>query len=353
MKLRKQAGFTLIELLVVIAIIAILVALLLPAVQQVREAARKSQCQDHLHNLAIAVHSYEGVHKFLPGVVTTAPDLDTCGTNSNSGWGWGVAIMPNIEQKPMYDQLNVGRSLAIALASDANARTQMQRPIDIFLCPSDNSPETNQGLRCNRSNFAHDRNWAGSCAPMPANFYTATANYVAVTGHGMVGVGAQRGIIGREYIEMAAIKDGTSNTLLLGEREQECAAATWVGARNHAGNGNKGVNYVAGSTFQKINGIDTAAVTGGASGTVTCTYGFSSKHPGGSQFALGDGKVTFLSENIDHRALFCENNGTPALCFPMDATGQNQPRLTDTTGLQAGVFQILGDRADGLAGRVP
>ncbi|MFV0442268.1 MAG: type II secretion system protein, partial [Planctomycetaceae bacterium] len=94
---KGRRGFTLIELLVVIAIIAILVALLLPAVQQVREAARKSQCQDHFHNLVIAMHSYEGTFKGLP--------LAVAANNTGHGPSVWVHVLPFIEQKPLYDRI--------------------------------------------------------------------------------------------------------------------------------------------------------------------------------------------------------------------------------------------------------
>ena len=123
----RNRGFTRIELLVVIAIIAILVALLLPAVQQVREAARKSQCQDHLHNIAIALHDYESSFKMLPAGSARNNPAGACG--GNSAWGWAAAILPYNEQKPLYDQLNVG-SLALyqVLGTPAESLTTPRRP---------------------------------------------------------------------------------------------------------------------------------------------------------------------------------------------------------------------------------
>ncbi len=346
-----RRGFTLIELLVVIAIIAILVALLLPAVQQVREAARKSQCQDHLHNLVIALHNYENSYNFFPAAAArNLPDI-RCATDDRSGWGWGAAILPQIEQKPLFDQLRVANEALYMALGDPARRQLMTQQLDIFVCPSDNSPETNQGLRSNKGNYTHVRHWNNSCSGN--NYWTGTANYIAVAGHGTIADASNDGIMYRySYTAVSDIGDGTSNTIMIGEREQECAAATWVGARNAQGSGPRGLNYVAGSTFQKINGVDLTQVTTGAQGTIACVYGFSSKHPGGAQFALADGKVTFISENIDHRHVYCDNAGTT--CF--DGTSDlnhNRPRLTDAAGNMAGVFQRLGDRRDGLAVRVP
>jgi type II secretory pathway pseudopilin PulG len=344
----------LIELLVVIAIIAILVALLLPAVQAVREAARKSQCQDHLHNIGIALHNYEGSYKMFPAAASfNNPDVE-CATDDRTGWGWSVAIFPQMEQKPLYDSFRVGsRTLRDVLkdASPTTGRDLLKTPIDIFLCPSDSSPETNEGLRA-KNGSTHNRNWANSCHPAGNQFWTGTSNYPAVAGHGVLAEAANDGIIFRSsFTTISDIRDGTSNTLLIGERDQECSAATWVGARNSSGNGPRGTNYVLGSTFQPINGVYTG-VTAAGQGSVTCIYGFSSKHPGGVQFVLGDGKVTFLSENIDSFPLFCNNAGT--VCYGQNGdVNNNRPRLADASGKTAGVYQRLGDRRDGIATKVP
>ena len=112
----RRRGFTLIELLVVIAIIAILVAMLLPAVQQVREAARKSQCQDHMHNIGIAIHNYEASHKMFPPL-TINPGAFNCNANNVAGGGGDnirnhtayMLLLPFIEQKSIYDQIDFSR----------------------------------------------------------------------------------------------------------------------------------------------------------------------------------------------------------------------------------------------------
>src|SRR5579872_5730558 len=93
-----RRGFTLIELLVVIAIIAVLVALLLPAVQQAREAARRVQCKNNLKQLGLALHNYHDVtsNTFPPGYVNT---------NSDGGWGWMSMLLPHLDQGPLYNML--------------------------------------------------------------------------------------------------------------------------------------------------------------------------------------------------------------------------------------------------------
>ncbi|MCA9052731.1 MAG: DUF1559 domain-containing protein [Planctomycetaceae bacterium] len=353
MKKHSQRGFTLIELLVVIAIIAILVALLLPAVQQVREAARKSQCQDHLHNIVIAVMDYESAFKILPM---------GCGANSDIGtgttaWGWAAYILPFNEQKPMYDQIGVGtQQLNQALTVPA-LQNAMQQTIDVYRCPSDNSPDTMEGTR-GRNGAVHNQHWNGTGAP--AGYYTATANYVANAGHKTFGNANNTGPIFRmSGVTVAAIQDGTSNCFFLGERDQEGAAGTWVGSRNGGGSGARGSNYILGSVFQKPNGLCSSPAgssncrnnVGSAQDVVTPIYGFSSKHPGGTQFALGDGKVTFVSENIDFNNNYC--NGAGDMCNQNRDANYASTMASLYNGQPIGVYQRMGIMDDGLPVRVP
>ncbi|MFV0444793.1 MAG: DUF1559 domain-containing protein [Planctomycetaceae bacterium] len=342
MRPRLTRGFTLIELLVVIAIIAILVALLLPAVQQVREAARKSQCQDHLHNLAIAVMSYEGNFKTLPPLLIA--DYHKY-RNINSGpialghqdnplqfapnWAWSALILPQIEQKPAYDTLEVSRlrgqesyDLAMSGTTGANANgtsaapaklAVFRSPIAVFICPSDNIPEG--GIVKNGNRRARD-NVGGGIARN-----TIGANYVAVN-RGQVGSNSATWVKASSWNQSGAFRvdtstriahvtDGVSNCLFFGERAYQYNSAVNPGTKVSPFAGlaliARGTNPSAagpnGCGGFNCGATDAGGVAGGrkinppANGQAQA--GFSSQHPGGAQFSLGDGKVTFVSENID------------------------------------------------------
>ena len=222
----KLRGFTLIELLVVIAIIAILVALLLPAVQQVREAARKSQCQDHLHNLGIGMHSYESSFKTLPpGIVSRIPNNLT---SSEVGmWAWGAMILPNIEQAPLYSQLNPGQMLPEQVLATPAGQRAMQSPIDVFRCPSDPGQELNTYDNTQPGHEMAGNQYSRFVTDGTNKIAIAMSNYIMCANAGdsttpaifpsqygpALGVGFQN-----SRVRFRDITDGTSSTFLIGER---------------------------------------------------------------------------------------------------------------------------------------
>ena len=349
-RLSSSRGFTLIELLVVIAIIAILVALLLPAVQQVREAARKSQCQDHLHNLGIALHSYEGSFKLLP----PAQIRGWNGTvETGSGFSWGAMILPYIEQKPLYDQLNFATG---AFMGTNNTVIAGNGGIDIALCPSD-------GIRPPRRPAPHATGTPNYIATVPNTSYFGSVGsfwtWSDSTQHRL-----SNGIFVIDpapSVTMASITDGTSNTIAIGERSYD----VWTGGSFLGMQNNTQVPY--GGTDPASNqdwylGMGVIALN--TAWTVKLTTpgnpqnsGFHSNHAGGAQFVFMDGKVQFLSENIDHprssQATWASIN---AGC--MWANGECDYSTTSTPMLaydnkthlatKMGVYQRLFSRNDGL-----
>ena len=143
---RIARGFTLIELLVVIAIISVLIALLLPAVQSAREAARRAQCVNNLKQIGLALHNYEeAMGTFPPGYVSSInlTVVNPCdsdqemqnGVDLGTGWAWGSMILPFLEQQPLYSSINFNLSVAYA-ANDTCSLTALS----VYLCPSDDGP---------------------------------------------------------------------------------------------------------------------------------------------------------------------------------------------------------------------
>jgi prepilin-type N-terminal cleavage/methylation domain-containing protein len=311
---RKPRGFTLIELLVVIAIIAVLIALLLPAVQQAREAARRSQCQNNLKQIGLALHNYHDTHNTLPpGYITNFPQ--NMSATERSHWGWGAFILPFIEQANLYNLLQPGPRTLHENLLTAVGRVALQTPLTVFVCPSDTGPPLN--------NFNETLNFSPTHANAPwynrhvtsdgsDRIPIAKSNYVAVA---CSSVSTTPPVYFPDYgpatgsfwqnsrCRLADITDGTSNTLLVGERAWKYDNVT-VGAGNALGFSSEvctpGTSAGIKAAGMCVLGLAYNGINWSVNNQVHQPRSFNSTHVGGAFFVLGDGAVRFISENIDY-----------------------------------------------------
>lgn len=319
-KANARRGFTLIELLVVIAIIGVLVALLLPAVQQAREAARRTQCKNNLKQIGLALHNYHDVtNLFPPGWVSASyqPPTGAAGAGELTIWSWGAFLMPYIDQAPLYNTLSPGtRRIDQNLALGGATAAALTTPIPAFICPSDTAPgklNTFDGTLGTAAQTADFNTYNRYSTNGTANVAIALSNYVLVAD---VGDSITPSVIESLYgpplgmgwndsrVGIRDMTDGTSNQLVVGERAFQLKGL-YIGAGNVLGF----APATAGGTYANAQCRSCLAVVGipywGLNQTVVApthqSRGFSSNHVGGVHFVLGDGSVRFVSDNIDHK----------------------------------------------------
>jgi prepilin-type N-terminal cleavage/methylation domain-containing protein len=311
MRYRRQ-GFTLVELLVVIAIIGILVALLLPAIQAAREAARRSQCTNNLKQIATAIHNYHDTHKVLP---------PTTATTGSHGAHLYVRLLPFVEQGPAYEQLAVigfGSQTNYWLGSTA-ANTLLIAPIlaevkvPAYRCPSSVFPKTRSVGGTNQM--------VPSYVPIAGSTNHRTTDWNGQDSGGCSAGGCFPGNIG---LNLGDLLDGTSNTMMLGEQSHWLLGADgqfriafstsgpWMGSKNSRipnGTGTwsaTGTHNAANSNEDmRAYGFTTIRQGPNPQGLANwqqenrCNTPLSSAHPGGVMIALGDCAVRFVGDSIE------------------------------------------------------
>ncbi len=333
----RTKGFTLVELLVVIAIIGILISMLLPAIQQVREAARRVQCANNLRQIGLAALNYESANSHLPpgylstetrnGSVPNGVFIDSQTWDAGPGWGWASFLLPFMDGNVVASQLNFEAPIW-----DGAHRELIQTQFPVFLCPSSSgdsepfevvdgseapySPDGSTGLRLGRSHYvaSHGQEscW-GECGAAPVNtiftnIYDSETTDLAVSGD--IRIVSDGPFYRNSETRIAEVTDGTSNSIFFGEHSSALSDKTWVGV-------------VPGATVHPKfsspeNGEDSAAtlvlVHSGPSGGEKDMAGFPiihpvnfptfhvgqmfSEHSGGGNICFGDGSVHFFSDDI-------------------------------------------------------
>ncbi len=270
-----RTAFTLIELLVVIALIAILVGLLLPAVQKVRESANRMSCQNNLKQMGFALHGYHDANQSLPpGYSAAGPYVDGT-TDTSPGWAWGAYLLSYLEQGNLYNQLNLSMSVQNSPA--------VQTVVKTYLCPSDITPFTAFSVT--------GSSWGTVCMVPPSSYAACCGGGVstmAATGNGVFYRNSQT--------RLTDIMDGTSNTISLEERAFANVQGTWMGAvpGGYCNQGQYNPDAVPGKLGQGA--ADLVLVHAGTNNNPTGRNldDASSRHTAGSNFLYADGSVHFL-----------------------------------------------------------
>ena len=277
---RLRRGFTLIELLVVIAIIAILIGLLLPAVQKVREAAARMTCTNNLKQIGLALHNHHGTYERLPPGFTSKT-LTVNGDGTGPGWGWAAHALPYLEQDNLFRQIDFTKDVADPVHSTVRERT-----LKVFRCPSDSPP-------------------ADTCDIPTASgtVKVAFANYVGMGGTFEVTAYPDTGngcFYRNSRTRFGDITDGLSNTIFVIERESKRSPrTTWVGALTGSTNPPTNPAYdEEGPPTLVLTNTGEAGDGRVPNNALDHVEDASSKHTSGVNTLLGDGSVRMIRNSI-------------------------------------------------------
>ncbi len=348
----SRRGFTLIELLVVIAIIAILIALLLPAVQQAREAARRTQCKNHLKNIGIALHNYHDTFTVFPIGHQYRPIGAGAASTSNlgTGWAWSAYILPYIDAAPLYNQFDFNQSIADILAGGAAGPVRNKplaaNPQPWATCPSSTAPPA---IRSGAAADAH------RIDPHGVTSYKASGGSFDNGGAGFPHQNQKQrnGYFYRDSrIKIRDVTDGTSTTIMVGEVNWELdggnGGARLYGAIDPHAPGN---GRTDGQTDRLISNGEWPLNPGPGLPNQFYDRSFHSAHEGGGHFLLGDGAVRFIGENIQHTFRCWEGTPTPSNTVagtPCAASGWPQFDIDPNPLATLGLYQRLFGRNDNL-----
>jgi len=311
---RPLHGFTLVELLVVITIIGILIALLLPAVQAAREAARRLQCSNNLKQIALALHGYHAAHDTLPY------GSGSCNYQDSRSWGgtWPTMILPQLEQQGLYNQIDFNKHM-----KDQPAQV-VTTVISVYVCPSDaiGSCVLDGRYAADNPSPAAGLWYTGSIGPIsfcplcddPAYHQTPSPNNYCCQGSNLgtsgVGIAGEHvGMFGRFHtaVSFNMVRDGLSNTILLGETlPRQCSLFSLFTVNFNLSPTSIPINVMESDEGQPFAGVNWDRICG-----------FKSVHPGGANFAMADGSIHFFPETIDYRLY--NNLGTRAGGEPVQA----------------------------------
>jgi prepilin-type N-terminal cleavage/methylation domain-containing protein len=323
---KRRFGFTLIELLVVIAIIAILIALLLPAVQQAREAARRTQCRNNLHQFGLALHNYHDVYQMHPSTIMNPHAHLGLNWADSSRGSYLVRLLPYVDQGPLFNALDfetIGTAWTAGPPgtpgvnfegqTDPSGKLYRHYIIPVFICPTDTTVDldghsTKANYALSIGNQAMPSNWSGACNLYPGNnFGTGPDGHANTASANVLSGFVSRFNWGSRIRDLT---DGASNTIAMGEIRPQCG--------DHMREGWFHYNSMWVATTAPIN-FPIACVREEPIQVGTTTYqwdtvpqgchhwqnwqtsqGFKSRHEGGAFFLLGDGAVRFISETVDY-----------------------------------------------------